>query len=77
MVLGDLEALGDEAGEVGRPRVVDAALVVDVLREPEQDLVRGRGDRRRTVVGVDDEQVDGVGTCLLYTSDAADDVAGV
>ena len=62
MVLGDLEALGDEARQVGRAGVVDAAVVVDVLGQPQQDLVGGRRDRRRTVMGVDDEEVDGVGT---------------
>ena len=44
-----------------RAGVVDVAVVGDVLGQPQLDLVGGRRQGLRAVVGVDDEQVHGVG----------------
>ena len=49
------------ADQVGGTGVVDEAVVGDVLREPQLDLVRGRRQGLRAAVRVDDQQVHGVG----------------
>ena len=54
-------AVGDEVGERVDPGLGDRAVLVEVLGEPQRPLEGVRRQRRGTTVGVDHEQVPGVG----------------
>ena len=62
LVLGDRQALLGELHQRVGPGRVDVAVRLHVLREPQLDLVRRRRQRVAADVGVDDQQVHGVGS---------------
>ena len=61
LVLGDPQRLGREGGERVDPGLGHVAGVVEVLGEPQRLLVGVRRQRRGAAVGVDHQQVPGVG----------------
>ena len=61
LVLGDHDGVGDERGQRVDPASGVTAPSVEVLGEPQRLLVGVRRQRRRAAVGVDHEQVAGVG----------------
>jgi len=62
LVLGDREALAGERHERLFARGGDRAVRLDVLGEPQLDLVRRGRKRMRADVGVDHQEVDRVGS---------------